>query len=81
MSETITVDGLVYDLSKTSEESAQAIRSLSRVIQKAQSDILDYNDKLLTVQTALKMFLRTLREDHLTKEMVVEPPEPEPDQQ
>lgn len=81
MSETITVDNVVYDLSKTSEESAQAIRGLSRVIQKTQSNILDHNDNLLIAQTSLKMFLRTLREDHLTKEMVIELPEPEPDQQ
>ena len=80
MSEIITVDGVVYDLSKTSEESAQAIRGLSRIIQKTQTDILDYNDRLLIAQTSLKMFLRTLKEDHLTEEMIAEPPEPEPDQ-
>ena len=81
MSETITVDDVVYDLSKTSEESAQAIRGRSRVIQKTQSNILDHNDNLLIAQTSLKMFLRTLKEDHLTEEMVIELPEPEPDQQ
>jgi len=80
MSETITVDGVVYDLSKTSEESAQAIRGLSRIIQKTQSNIMEHNDNLLIAQTSLKMFLRTLKEDHLTEEMIAEPPEPEPDQ-
>ena len=81
MSETITVDNVVYDLSKTSEESAQAVRGLSRVIQKTQSIIMEHNDNLLIAQTSLKMFLRTLKEDHLTEEMVIELPEPEPDQQ
>ena len=58
MSETITVDNVVYDLSKTSEESAQAVRGLSRVIQKTQSIILDHNDNLLIAQTSLKCEFR-----------------------
>ena len=81
MSETITVDNVAYDLSKTSEENAQAVRGLSRVIQKTQNIIMEHNDNLLIAQTALTMFLRTLKEDHLTEEMVIELPEPEPDQQ
>jgi|10_taG_2_1085330.scaffolds.fasta_scaffold10316_2 hypothetical protein len=73
MVEKIVFEGKNYDLDKTTEENAELIRGLSRVIQKVQLELQDCGDKTLAAQTALTVFYKTLREKHLTEEMIEQP--------
>ncbi len=73
MTDKILFEGNTYDLAKTTEEKAQVIRGLSRVIQKTQLELQDYGDKTLVAQTSLNAFYKTLREEHLTEEMISQP--------
>ena len=58
MTDKISFEGNTYDLAKTTEEKAQVIRGLSRVIQKTQLELEDYGDKTLEAQTFSMLFTR-----------------------
>ena len=73
MIDTLTFEGNNYDLTKTTEENATVIRDLSRVIQKVQLELQDCSDKTLAAQASLSVFYKTLREKHLTEEMIEQP--------
>ena len=71
--DTVTFEGKTYDLSKADATKQQIIRGLSRVIRQTQQDLLRHKDNVLVCETSLIAFFKTMREKHLTKDMLKQP--------
>ena len=71
--DTVTFEGKIYDLSKTDTTKQQVIRALARVIKQTQQDLLRHNDNVIVCETSLIAFFKTMREEHLTEDMLKQP--------
>jgi len=71
--DTITFEGKTYDISKADADKQQFIRALARVIRQTQQDLLRHKDNVLVCETSLIAFFKTMREKHLTKDMLKQP--------
>jgi len=71
--DTITFEGKIYDLSKAEATKQGGIRELARVIRQTQQDLLRHRDNALVCEQAIIAFFKTMREDHLTEDMLKQP--------
>jgi|TARA_B100001250_G_C19731658_1_gene758789 hypothetical protein len=71
--DTATFEGKTYDISKADADKQQVIRELARVIRQTEQDMVRHRDNALVCKHALIAFLKTMREEHLTEDMLIQP--------